>query len=157
MRPTTTLLICGTLLAGGCYSYVPAALPELQPGAAVRVRISGAEADRLTPIRFTDSRNLEGSIVELSDRAVYIDAIIRTVDPHGITAQHVQRLDIAPQEILSVHYRRLDGLRTAAAAGSVAFVLAGAAWVVLYGDLGGIDQYEPGDFPLRTPLLRFRH
>jgi hypothetical protein len=157
MRFRSAVLVCGALLTSGCYSYVPTTLPELQPGSAVRLRISGAEADRLEPIRFTDSRNLEGRIVDLGDRQVYIDAVIRSVDAHGITAQHVQRLDIAPAEIQDVQYRRLDVLKSAAAAGGVAFVLGAAAWAVIYGDLGRTDEYEPGDFRVRLPLLRFTH
>jgi hypothetical protein len=158
MRLSSTLVTCTVLLSAGCYSYVPASLPEVQPGSSVRIRISGSEADRLESIRFTDSRLLEGSIASMTEQQVYIDAIIRTVDAHGRTAQHTQRLNIAPQEIQAVQYRRLDGVKTAAAVGGVAFVLGSAAWIVLFGDLGRIDEFEPpGDFRLRLPLVRFTH
>jgi hypothetical protein len=156
MNRITAALLATALLATGCYSYVPTTLGDVNPGSSVRVRISGAEADRLEPIRFTDSRNLEGAIVRKDDDQIYIDAVIRTVDAHGITAQHVQRLNIAPREIQDVQYRRLDYLKSAAAVGGVSFLLGAAAWAVIWGDLGRTDEFEPIDqFRVRIPLLRF--
>jgi hypothetical protein len=148
-------LLCASLLAAGCYSYVPTTLEQVSPGESLRIRISGTEAERLEPLRFTDSRNLEGSLAQIAGDGVYFDAIIRTVTPTGITAMHTQRLNIPLSEIQDVQYRRLDVLKTGAAVGGLAFALGTAAYFILFRDLGSTDEYEPPTdmtFGLRIPL-----
>jgi hypothetical protein len=152
------ILLCVPLISAGCYSYVPTSLDAVRAGDEVRMRISGAEADRLEALRFTDARALEGEIASIVPNRVYIDAIIRVVDPLGITSTHTQRLDIPLSEVQSLEYRRLDALKSAAAVGGTAFVLGAAAYAVLVLDLGRTNDFEDPELrapTLRIPLLRF--
>jgi hypothetical protein len=158
--PLRLLLLAVPLIATGCYSYVPTALEDVAPGGTVRMRISGVEAERLEAIRFTDSRALEGAVVSTTGNELFIDAVIRSVDPLGYTATHTQRLNIPVREVQFVEQRRLDVLKTGIAAGGTAFLLGGAAYVVIFGDLRGQTEFEPvemGGPRLRLPLLRFTH
>jgi hypothetical protein len=145
MRFPRMLLSTALVATVGCYSYVPTTLDEVRPGAAVRLRISALEAERLEPIRFTDSRALEGALAHWLGDEIYVDAIVRSVDAYGYTAMHTQRLNIPALEVQSLEYRRLDVLKTGLAVGGLAFVLGAAAYAVLFGDLGSIDRYDPVD------------
>lgn len=149
------LLLCPLIaaFASGCYSYVPTRLETIDPGASVRLQITAVAVDRLEPMRFTNSPAVEGTIVGKNEQGLDIDAIIRTVDAMGITAMHTQRLSMALDDVQSISYRRLDRVRTGAAVGGLAFVLGAAVYIVLYGDLGSIDEFEP-ELEFRAPLLR---
>lgn len=130
------MVLGASSVATGCYSFVPTRMETLAPGSSVRMEISGTAVDRLRPMRFTSSPVLEGIVSDRADGRFNMDAMIRTVDPAGITAIHTQRLNLADEEVRAVSFRRLDVLRTGIAAGGVALVIGGTLYMLLKDGLG---------------------
>lgn len=150
----TALLAASSLAGAGCYSYVPTRLETLPPGSSVRMEITGVAVDRLRPMRFTASPNVEGIMVQRDGDRLEVDALIRTVDAVGITAIHTQRLTLDQDEVRAVSFRRLDTLKTGIAVGGVGVALGGTLYILFRGSLGSTTDYQPPvDF---APALRFR-
>ena len=53
-----------------CYTYTAATPSGIQIGQRVRVRVSGAEADRLEPTLGQSERTIEGDLLEQADSSL---------------------------------------------------------------------------------------
>lgn len=144
----------------GCHTFQPTSLSELAPGEDVRARITGAFADSLSAILPGDARVVEGTFVEASGPAVFIDVPV-TSSYQGMRLQTLnQRVEIPEDAFMDVERKRLSKSRTGFALGAV--VAASAAIIIaqLSGDTGG--GVPPGgggpvDAVVATPSVSLVH
>jgi hypothetical protein len=133
--------ICTT----ACYSYVPVRDGDaLQPGSAVRVRVTASEAERLEELRNVYDRTVEGVVFASSGSEILLETTIGSLDPMRGTRPLTQRLNIARSEINEVELRRLDRFRTGAAVGGLVLA-AGLVIAAAFGTIigGPRDDIEP--------------
>jgi hypothetical protein len=151
------LLVAGLLATQGCYSYVPTRLESIQPGEAVRLRLSPEEAERLEAIRLTDVRLMDGVVVRNDSDEVLLETPVGRLDPQRGTRPLVQRVNIAVGEIIEVESRRRDNMKTGAAIGAVGVAVGVGIVAALKGGFG--QGSNEGEGPLedrRIPfILRF--
>ena len=151
-RATRAALVSSLLLVSGCYSYVPANMGQIEPGQAVRVRLTPEEADRLEPVRLTDSRVLDGLVVNRSASELLVEAPIGRLDPMGGTRTLIQRISLPLGEIRDIERRERDRLKTGAAIGGVALVVGVGVFAALKGGSGRRSGEEPGPAESRSPV-----
>ena len=147
MRPTRILLFAGLALASGCYSYVPARLESVEPGQAVRVRLSPEAADRLESIRLTDLRIMDGVVVTEGNGELLVDTPVGRLDPLTGSRSFMQRVNVPVGEIVEIEFRERDNLKTGAAVGAAA-VAAGIAITIALRGGGGRRDGDPGPGPV---------
>ena len=144
------------LLAGaGCYTYTPATLPELRPGETVRTLLSREQIVDLDGIVTISGRQLTGRVVGLTEGRVLIDVpVAGSVGGSPIRTLN-QRVALAPEGILEVERRNLDGVRTAlVVGGAVAVVGALVAWQISESENSPVrNPREPPDAS-RVPGVR---
>jgi hypothetical protein len=154
MRRASRSLCYSLLLAlTGCYSYTVAPPEEVPVGAAIRARISAAEAERVSlVVQQGKDRVLEGALVQ-SDPESLLISVASEGGTFGSSATRLhQRLTIPRSEIFELEVRRLDPWRTA---GVVAAATAVASYIVIRAfDLGGNAPAgpRPGEEQAQTPL-----
>lgn len=158
MRPERILLVAGVMLATGCYTYVPTRLESVQPGEAVRVRMSPEAADRLEAVRLTDMRIMDGILVEQNAGELFLDTSVGQLDRERGGRTFTQRVNVALGEVVEVELRKRDNLKTGALLGGLG-VAAGVAIAASLQDGGGLQRPDGGGQieDRRTPfVLRFR-
>lgn len=139
-------LVAGVLvLATGCYSYVPGRLESVQPGEAVRVRLTREEAERLEPVRISDMRYMDGVVVQRSGSELLVDTHVGSLDPQRGRRALIQRINIPLTEIQEVELRRRDYLKTGAVVGGFALATTVVILAARGGGIGGRDG--GGDLP----------
>jgi hypothetical protein len=146
MRGQRILLLAGVAVVTGCYRYVPARIETVEPGQAIRVRLSAAEAERLEPVRQTDLRLMEGVVVRNGSDELLVDTRIGSLDPRSGMRALTQRINVPIGGIQEVEYRRMDGLRTGAAIGVVA-VAVGVGVAAAFGAGRGGPRDDPEPIP----------
>ena len=145
---------------GGCFSYVSAPPSGARLGEQVRVRVSGAEADRLESTLGVNERNIEGELLEQADSNVVLGVALAVPGQSGtnlIRAQ--QRITIGRSQLQDIETRRLDKFRTSLLiGGSIAAVVAIAATTghSLLGGSGATGSPNENRIPRGQPLLRLR-
>ena len=154
LRPSVLLF-----LTTACYSYAPIDPAAVRPGTGVRVRVSGAGADRLAPLLGTgDARLLSGTLVDVraDTMIVQVPTVVQTAVGSSLETLH-QRVSIPRSDLLELETRRLDRVRTGLVAGSAALVVGGAIFAATKGDRGS-DQPPGNGGPgeARLPLLWVR-
>ncbi|MFL5613581.1 MAG: hypothetical protein ACJ796_07975 [Gemmatimonadaceae bacterium] len=111
------------LAASGCYSY--AALPPegARAGEHVRIRVSGAEAERLEPLLGAGDRRIEGELLEQGDSGIALGvALPSPTQPDALSRRPQQRIEIPKTELQEMQLLRLDKLRTSLLIGGVAAI-----------------------------------
>ena len=126
-------------LTAGCYTYSEVPVQNAAPGASVRARVSGTEADRLEAVLGRDGRVLEGSVVENNGEELLLAVRSATTAAGTSTDRLYQRLTIPGSEIVELEARRIDPWRTA---GVVAVGVGLAAYVAVVALQEG--DSEPG-------------
>jgi len=113
----------------GCYSYTAAPPSGARIGERVRVRVSGAEADRLEPLLGQNERVIEGEVLEQGDSSIALGvALLAASDATSLSSRPQQRVVIPRTALQELERRRLDKLRTSLLVGAgVAAVAAIAA------------------------------
>ena len=148
------------LVAGGCYSYVAAPSTGARIGEQVRVRVSGAQADRLEQVLGVNDRNIEGELLEQADGSVVLGVALPVPGQSGTTLERAQqRITIDRAELQDIELRRLDKLRTTLlVGGAVAAVAAIAATTgsSLLGGSGASGSPNENRAPRGLTLLRWR-
>ena len=143
-----------------CYTYRAASLPGARVGERVRVRVSGAEADRLEPTLGLSGRTIEGDLLEEGDSSIALGvALPYQLDATTMASRAQQRIVIPRAELQELELRQLDKLRTSLLVGvGVAGVVAIAAskGSSLFGGSGGGGSPNERRVPVRAPLLRWR-
>lgn len=140
-------------LVSGCYSYVPARMEQIEPGQAVRVRLSPEEADRLQSVRMTDSRTMEGLVVNRSAAELFLETPVGRLDPMAGTRTLIQRINVPLGEIRDIERRQRDRLKTGVAIGSMAIVVGVGVVAAIQGGSGRRLGDDPGPAESRSPVM----
>jgi hypothetical protein len=147
------------LAAAGCYAYAPVDPVAVRPGTGVRVRVSGAGADRLAPLLGTGhTRVLSGTLVDAraDTMIVQVPTVVQAGVAGSLETLH-QRVSIPRSDMVELETRRLDRLRTGLAAGSAAFLIASVVARALEGDRGSDSPGNGnGGAETRIPFAGFR-
>lgn len=156
MSKRLVLVLC-LLTGSGCYSYSTVAIEDVAPGTPVRLRVTGAEADRLAEVRLSDDREVPGTLLQRQNGAILLDTPIAAPDMTSQGTRLSQRVEIPISQVQDIEVRRLDRLRTGALVGAVA---AAAALVVIegFGSGNANDDVPPIDNPEKRPgpVVRIR-
>jgi hypothetical protein len=153
------LAICILPLISACYTYAPIEPGNIQPGAGVRVRLSPSAAERLSLLLGTpNGRVLSGRLVGSYGDTLIVEvpAVVQASYGGSVETLH-QRLSIPRTDLVELETRRLDRLRTTAAAGAVAVIVGAVVLGALDNDRGA--DSPPGDGgsnDARLPLVRVR-
>ena len=156
---TTTL---GALLVAlsACYTYTT--LPPSGPriGEQVRVRISGAEAERLESVVGVRNRAVEGELVGQADSSLALALPLPGASAEGTFSQQAQQRIVIPRaEVQGVEVRRLDKLRTSVLIGTAVVAVAALAvakGTTLLGSNGPGSGPNENRVPLGSPALQLR-
>jgi len=148
------------LALSACYAYTAAPSSGARVGDRVRVRISGAEADRLEPMLGQSGRTIEGDLLEEADSSVALGvALPYQLDAATMGSRAQQRIVIPRAELQQLELRRLDKVRTSLLIGiGVAGVVAIAAskGSSLLGGSGAGGSPNERRVPLMAPMVRWR-
>lgn len=152
----------GAALGGlsACYSYVAAPPSGARVGERVRVRISGAQAERLEPVLGLTGRTIEGDLLDQIDSSITIGVPLPTASISGtLTAGPQQRIVVARADVQQMELRRLDKLRTSLLIGGA--VVAAAAIAVakessVLGGSGATGSPNESRVPRGAPLVLWR-
>jgi hypothetical protein len=160
MRVLCLLLVTLAAASAGCYSYVPTRLDAVAEGDPVRLRVSADEAERLEPVRLTDARLIEGTIVRRDTARVFVDTRVGTLDAQRGQRAFIQRIDVPLAAIQEIESRRPDNLKTAAAVGAVGLAIGLGVLAALQPGEGGpggpVDPVpEMRGSPFRVLYIRF--
>ena len=143
-----------------CYAYTAAPPSGAHVGERVRLRVSGAEADRLEPTLGQSNRTIEGDLLELADSSVALGvALPYQLDATTMSSRAQQRVVIPRAELQALELRRLDKMRTSLLiGGGVAAVVAIAAskGSSLLGGGGGGGSPNERRVPVMAPLVKWR-
>lgn len=155
----TTLGVTAWALSA-CYSYAAAPASGARIGERVRVRVSGAEADRLESTLGQIDRTIEGDLLEQADSSIALGvALLYQMDGSAPASRALQRIVIPRAELQEIALRRLDKVRTSLLVGAgVAAVVAIAAsqGSSLLGGGGGGGSPNEHRIPIMAPLVKWR-
>lgn len=152
-------VVCAALSA--CYSYTTLPPGTTPVGERVRVRVSGAEAERLEPVLGLTDREIEGELLEQADSTVSLEVPLpMPLQGGGTLAERAhQRIIIPRTDLQEIQLRRLDRTRTtllvgAGVAGVAAIVAASTGTIQIGsgGSRGNPNEMRAG--PL-VPLLKW--
>jgi hypothetical protein len=150
--------LCLFPIVTACYAYAPIEPANVQPGAGVRVRVSGAASDRLAPLLgVSNPRLVSGRLVDTraDTMIVEVPTVVQASMGSSVETLH-QRISIPRSELLELETRRLDRFRTAAVAGGVAIVIGAIVIGALGDDPGYNGPPGPGGNEARRPAVRLR-
>lgn len=156
----TTPLGALLVVLSGCYTYTT--LPPSGPriGEQVRVRISGAEAERLEAVVGVRNRAVEGELVGQADSSLALALPLPGASAEGTFSQQAQQRIVIPRaEVQGVEVRRLDKLRTSILIGSAVVAVAAIAvakGTTLLGSNGPGSGPNEHRAPLGSPALQRR-
>ena len=151
------LMACGL---SACYVYTAAPPLGARVGERVRVRVSGAEADRLEPTLGLMGRTIEGDLLELADSSIALGvALPYQPDATAMASRAQQRIVIPRAELQEVELRRLDKVRTSlligiGVAGVVAIAASKGSSLLGSGGTGGSPNERR--IPAMAPILKWR-
>jgi len=151
-----TLLAAFTVLSG-CYTYSPAALIEVAPPQNVRARLAPAEAERLTEYTRSDTRSVEGEMLETgADSVMLLVEVNNRLRGDRVETFH-QRVRVARAGILDLEIKELDRPRTYMALGGTTLAVGILLWNKIVEGGGSIrpDGRPPPD-DTRLPLVLLR-
>jgi hypothetical protein len=143
-----------------CYAYTAAPPSGARVGERVRVRVTGAEADRLEPTLGLSGRMIEGDLLEQADSSIALGvALPYQLDATAMASRAQQRIVIPRAELQELELRRLDKMRTSLLVGvGVAAVVAIAAskGSSLFGGGGNGGSPNERRVPVTAPVLMWR-
>lgn len=135
---TGLFTLAAVVLSAGCHRYAPLVGVSPQPGDQVRIRLSAAEAERVSGMTGTPIRSVEGYVLRVSPEGMTVDVGWGAVYAGTRFEGRRDTLDFRAGDILEVDRREFSRARTAIAlAGAVAAVGA------LFRALGG--RRSPAD------------
>lgn len=142
-----------------CYSYATVPSGGAKVGEHVRVRVSGAQADRLEPVLGSTERKIEGELLEQADTSIALAvALPAPAQTRALGEQTQQRIVIPRADLQEMELRRLNKLRTSLLVGAaVAGVAAIAAskGSTLLGSRGSGGSPNERRVPRTIPLVRW--
>ena len=126
----------------------------------MRVRVSGAEADRLEQTLGQSERTIEGDLLEQADSGLALGILLPVpADAISLSSRPQQRVVIPQAEVLGIELRRLDRVRTSLLVGAGVVVVAAIAasrGSSLLGSGGNGGSPNERRVPVTPPLLRWR-
>jgi len=144
----------------GCYSYAAVQPQGARAGERVRIRVSGAEAERLEPLLGEGDRRIEGELLEQSDSGIALGVALPSPAPGALAGRPQQRIMIPKTDLQEMQLLRLDKLRTSLLVGGVAAIAIAVAAskgssLLGSGGSGGSpnENRMPGAVPLRWRLV----
>jgi hypothetical protein len=142
-----------------CYSYAAAPPSGARVGERVRVRVSGAAADRLEPTLGHSDRTIEGDLLEQADSSIALGvALPNQMGAGTMTSRPQQRIVIARAELQELELRRLDKVRTSLLVGvgvGAVVAIAASKGSSLLGGSGAGGSPNERRVPVMAPLLRW--
>ena len=151
-------LMAGALSA--CYTYTAAPSLGARVGERVRVRVSGAEADRLEPTLGQIGRTIEGDLLEQADSSIALGvALPYQLDATTMASRAQQRIVIPRAELQELALRRLDKVRTSLLVGigvGAVVAIAASKGSSLFGGGGGGGSPNERRVPVMAPMVRWR-
>lgn len=157
MGGTRSLTLVLLFALGGCYTYSPTSFDLLSEGAEIRARLRAVEVDRLADVLLTDSRVVEGKVVERDGGSLFVDVtVLSSLRGMRLTSLN-QRIRLDRDGVVDLEFKTLSRGRTWAAAG----IMGAAIGFFVYkqfledsGGPGGTIGGEPNEGRVRS--LRFR-
>ena len=135
------LTIFAATVLSGCFSYIPIEPGDVEPGLAVRARVSPTASARIAPLLGApDARRLDGRFISHSADTLIVEVPTVMLENREFGRTPNQRVSIPRGELVELEVRKLDRWRTAGIVGGAAIVLG----VTLTKALKG----EPGKEPL---------
>lgn len=135
-----TIGLAGVLISG-CFTYIPVEPGQVEPGVAVRARVSAAASERIAPLLgTTEARRLDGKLITRGADTLIVEVPTAVLDTREFGQTPNQRVSIPRSDLVELEVRKLDRWRTAGILGGAAVVLG----VTLTRALKG----EPGKEPL---------
>ncbi len=113
--PTLVLL----LALGGCYTYSPTSFDLLSEGAEIRARLRAVEVDRLDDVLPTDSRVVEGTVVERDGESIFVDVRVASSLQGMQRTTLNQRIRLNRDGVVEVELKTFSRGRTWAAGGII--------------------------------------
>jgi hypothetical protein len=163
MRRTISAALLA-LAAAGCYRYGPVQVGEIEPGASVRMRLSGNAVDRLRNGAAADGDLLDGFSMTGRVTRAGPDTIVMEV-PTMVMEANVrprtvyQGISLARSEVQAAELRRIDRRRTTWVVAGIGSAIAASVVVALRGNERTGGNLPPGGGPpeIRFPLgFRFQ-
>lgn len=160
--PFVRAMALGAALSGlsACFSYVAVPPSGARVGERVRVRVSGAQAERLEPVLGLTDRNIEGDLLEQADSSITLGVPLPVAVTSGIpTARPQQRIVVPRADVQEVELRRLDRLRTSLLIGGTVAAVAAIAVAKgssLLGGSGATGSPNESRVPRGVPLVMWR-
>ena len=145
-------------ISTGCYSYVTVPPGSGTVGEQVRVRVSGAQAERLEPVLGMTDREIEGQLLEQSDSSIVLSVPRPLAAEGGATFERAhQRVVIPRADLQEIDWRKIDKTRTSLLVGVGVVGVATAVAVAM----GGIEIGSGGDrgtsqrstVPVNAPVM----
>lgn len=139
--PTLVLL----LALGGCYTYSPTSFDLLSEGAEIRARLRAVEVDRLDDVLPTDSRIVEGTVVERDGGSLFVDVTVASsLQGMRLTSLN-QRIQLNRDGVLDLELRTFSRGRTWAASGIMGAAIGFFIYKQFLQDSGGSGSKLGGD------------
>lgn len=150
--------IAVSAVASGCYSYSAVPVSTAPVGEPVRVRLSGAEAERLEPVLGFTDREIEGQLLEQSDSSIVLSVALPLPATSGSTLERAhQRIIIPRSDLQELQRRHLDKTRTSLLVGAgvvaVSAIIAASTGAVELGIGGRRPNPNATRVPAGAPLL----
>ena len=132
---TRAHLVCLGLcvFTGGCYTFEPVGIVDLQPEMQVRARLSAVQAADVADLIPAEDRLIEGTVIDNDLQRLLLLVPVANANRRGRFETLNQRLELPHDGLLEVELRKLDRWRTGALTAAGAFVIG----YVLYKTLGG--------------------
>ena len=156
IRRMRRLALLGPAVLAGCYTYAPVQTSAVSPGMGVRARVSPAAAERVAPLLgMSDARVLTGTLVDNQSGTLIVEVPTIAQATVGTGGQALyQRISIAPNDLVELESRKLDGKRTAIVVGAGAVIAGSIAIAALKGG-PGLDRPPGGSSTdAKIPLWR---
>ena len=160
--PLARLTTLGSVVwvLSGCYSYVASPATGARIGEHVRIRVSGAEAERLESTLSLNDRRIEGELLEQADSSIALGVALSMPPSSGVLPEHAEQRVVIPRTALQdVELRRFDKLRTSLLVGGAVAGVAAIAIAKESSVLGGSGATgSPNERRVRhgIPLFRVR-
>lgn len=134
--------LLGLLVLGGCYTFRPATVETLPPGALVRARLSPAGAEEVRSLTGDPTDRVEGSFVRLSPDSLVLEVWRTDLRSERAFAPGRMRLPLPTQHVVDVTEKRLSYGRTGAVTAALALGVY-QVYRLLAADAGGTSTGAP--------------
>jgi len=141
----TTLLVLAVLGLTGCHTFQPVSYDQVAPGSIVRARVTGEWSDSIAEVLRSDSRVVEGTVVDKPGGDRMLVEVTVQNELRGIQFQSLrQRVALPRSAFVELELKELDRGRTVGVAALAAGAVAAFVIQQLTKDTGGSTLPGPG-------------